>query len=169
MVCFFWKDCYERCRALCRGLTSLYALKLWISHGNNTFSSVYLRWCWQAVGTLLKLQSSPCSLNAGDGWQPFDLKQPRAKLRLKMQQMTICSPHSCRYCKHGPYLERREWQPVVSDDKTLKYIFTSFLLKEGVISGCFLWQVFPKHLPSCFGVEFLLVYIVFQSTTQKCY
>lgn len=95
-------------------------------------------------GDIVKASELPYSLNAGAGWQPFDLKQPRAKLRLKMQQMTICSPHSCRYCKHRPYLERREWQPVVSDDKTLKYIFTSFSFDGGGYVRLLFMTSFPQ-------------------------
>lgn len=47
---FLWKACYELCWAMCQGLTSLYAVKLWIFHGNNTSSPLSLSWCWQAMG-----------------------------------------------------------------------------------------------------------------------
>lgn len=124
-----WKECYEQCWAMCQGLTSLYAAQLWIFHGSNTFSSVSFVVVLASNGTLLKLHCSPCSLDAAGVWQHFDLKQPQAKLWLKMQQMTIRNPHSCRYCIYSPNLGRREWHCIVSADKTLKSISFSFVGK----------------------------------------
>lgn len=79
-------------------------------------------------GTLSKLRRSPRRLNAADVWQRFDLKQPKAKLRLKMHNMTICNPHSCRHCIFSLHLKRHEWQPIVSkqDPKNTFYFPFSF-------------------------------------------
>lgn len=113
----------------------------------NIFFSVFVL-LLASNGTLLRLLCSPCSVSAADVWQHFDLKQPQAKLRLKMQQLTICSPHSCRYCVHSPHLERWEWQRIVSTDRTLKCVFIGFPLKDGGVQQwiCFLWQVFPPNI-----------------------
>lgn len=109
-----WKERYDQRRAMCQGLTSLCAVKLWNFHrskSNKFFFSVFVL-VPASNGTLLKLHCSLCSLNAADVWQHFDVKQPQAKLWLEMQQMTICNPHSYWYCIYSPHLERREWQSV---------------------------------------------------------
>lgn len=117
-------------------------------------------------GTLSKLRRLP-RLNAADVWQRFDLKQPKAKLRLKMHNMTISNPQSCRHCIFSLHLKRHEWQPIVSkqDLKNTFYFPFSFWRKGLQQNFAFSVRFFPQHLQSSSTVERLLGLFVFAGSS----
>lgn len=74
-----WKDCCEQRWAVHQGLTSLYAVKLWIFHSCNTFCLSVFVLVMASNGTLLKLDCFPCSLDAPAVWQYSDLKSSKSQ------------------------------------------------------------------------------------------